>query len=254
MLEWIYIGGFLKRSVLSMKIFNTNKLNIGKLGKRKKYLCMFLIFLYVLSEPVLLCGCASPDDGIIIDVPDAGAPESNGRDDNNEAVNELVNETVPAEKQEPRTQFVYIYVCGAVELPGVYSLREGSRIYEAVEMAGGLTGDADGTCLNMARQISDGEQVVILTQTEAAELKAAGINPAGGTDGGNSAKTDSCLVNINTAGMAELTTVPGIGEGRAQAIINYREKTGSFGSIEDIKNVEGIKDGLFSKIKDKITV
>ena len=148
---------------------------------------------------------------------------------------------------------VYIYVCGAVELPGVYSLRQGSRLYEAVELAGGLTADADENCLNMARPITDGEQVVILTQEEALALKEAGTYfcPAGDTA---QAAQDSGLVNINTATVTELTSVSGIGASRAQAIVDYREKNGSFGSIEDIKRVDGIKDGLFSKIKDKITI
>lgn len=225
-----------------------NKFNISK---RKKYFCMFFIFLYVLSEPVLLCGCASAEDGLVIAVSE------------DESEDESESGTVPAPPKENMTEvsllgeepgMAYIYVCGAVELPGVYCLREGSRIYEAVELAGGLTGDADDTCLNMARQITDGEQVVILTQAEAAERKAAGTYPASGPAADTAAPSASGRVNINTADTAELTTVSGIGESRAQAIIDYREKNGGFHSIEDIKNVEGIKDGLFSKIKDKITI
>ena len=71
-------------------------------------------------------------------------------------------------------QQLYVYLCGAVALPGVYCLAEGSRLYEAVELAGGLTQDADENCLNMARQITDGEQIVVLTLEEAASLKEAG--------------------------------------------------------------------------------
>lgn len=150
---------------------------------------------------------------------------------------------------------VYIYVCGAVVLPGVYNLAQGSRLYEAVELAGGLTAEADENCLNMARQIVDGEQVVIWTQEEALALQEAGAYtyPSGNVAQGTADK-DTGLVNINTATVVELTTVSGIGEGRAQAIVEYREKHGSFESIDEIKKVDGIKDGLFAKIKDKITI
>ena len=96
---------------------------------------------------------------------------------------------------------------------------------------------------------------MILTQEEASALREAGAYayPPGDAAQGVSAQ-DPGLVNINTATVTELTTVSGIGASRAQAIVDYRERNGSFGSIDDIKKVDGIKDGLFSKIKDKITI
>ncbi len=107
----------------------------------------------------------------------------------------------------------------------------------------------------MARQITDGEQIVILTLDEAASLKEAGAYAYPAEPSAQAAAPQKAgLVNINTATVQELTSVSGIGESRALAIIDYREKNGRFGSIEDIKNVDGIKDGLFSKIKDKITI
>jgi competence protein ComEA len=139
-------------------------------------------------------------------------------------------------------QSVYVYVCGAVNEAGVYELDEGSRLYEAIELAGGMSEDADTTYLNMARVLTDGEQVVVYTVTETLSLRE------------EEAQARLGLVNINTADITELTTISGIGESRAKAIIDYREKNGAFSSIEDIKNVDGIKDGLFSKIKDKITI
>lgn len=219
----------------------------------KKFVCVLCVFLMVLFEPLLLCGCASARDEVTIalenEEPDMS--ESGGRelpDKDRAEVSFLDEETGAVDGIEPPQ--VYIYVCGAVVLPGVYSLKQGSRLYEAVELAGGLTADADESCLNMARQIADGEQVVILTQEEAQALKEAGTYtyPSGDTT------QDTGLVNINTATVTELTTVSGIGANRAQAIVDYREKNGCFGSIEDIKKVDGIKDGLFAKIKDKITI
>lgn len=222
----------------------------------KKSVCVVCVFLYALFEPVLLCGCTASRDEVAMALADeqsvvqesaASMTEVSFPDEAAGAANENAAESEPPQ--------VYIYVCGAVELPGVYGLRQGSRLYEAVELAGGLTADADENCLNMARQITDGEQVVILTQEESLALKEAGGYPClSGDPAQETAAQDLGLVNINTATAAELTTVSGIGAGRAQAIIDYREQNGSFASIDEIKKVDGIKDGLFSKIKDKITV
>lgn len=229
-----------------------NRIKKNKIKFSKKYVCMLCVFLFALFEPVLLCGCASAQDEVMMTLnnEDAAVPEAI---DKKMTEVSFLEETISAETESELSQ-VYIYVCGAVELPGVYSLRQGSRLYEAIELAGGLTGDADENCLNMARQITDGEQVVILTQEEATLLKETGKYPVLESGQQETSGSSSGLVNINTATIAELTTVSGIGEGRAQAIIDYREQNGSFGSIEDIKKVDGIKDGLFSKIKDKITV
>lgn len=195
----------------------------------------------VLCCLVLLCGCGidSSEEDIVIRMSDEGESCTDLSDENMTSVSEIVNET-------QTSVMLFVHVCGAVVNPGVYQLEPGSRLYEAVERAGGLTEDADGTCLNMARELSDGEQVLILTKEEMATM------PHVPTD---SQRTQTLgLVNINTATLAELTTVSGIGESRAQAIIAYREANGSFRCIEDIKQVDGIKDGLFSKIKDQITV
>lgn len=190
---------------------------------------------------VLLCGCGadSSEDDIVIRLSDEEESHTDLLDENMTSVSEIVNETQPSE-------MLFVHVCGAVANPGVYQLEPGSRLYEAVDCAGGLTDNADGTCLNMARELSDGEQVLILTKEEMAAM------PHTPTD--SQCTQTPGLVNINTATLAELTTVSGIGESRAQAIIAYREANGAFRCIEDVKQVDGIKDGLFSKIKDQITV
>lgn len=212
----------------------------------KKYWSVFFLIVFPL---ILLCGCAADQDEITMALLDAETAEAQSAGQEEMTLVSLLAEEAVLEPAQ-----IYVYICGAVELPGVYCLEEGSRLYEAVELAGGMTNDADKNCLNMARQIVDGEQIVILTQKEADLQKEAGVYqyPAEQSMQGTTAQK-SDLVNINTATVAELTTVSGIGESRALAIIAYREKNGKFGSIEEIKKVDGIKDGLFSKIKDKIT-
>lgn len=212
----------------------------------KKYWSVFLLAFFSL---LLLCGCATDQDEITMTLLEAETAQAQSVEQE-----ELTHRSSLEEEAVLEPTQIYVYICGAVELPGVYCLKEGSRLYEAVALAGGMTDDADKNCLNMARQIVDGEQILILTQKEAALQKEAGVYryPAEESMQGAAAQKSN-LVNINTATVAELTTVSGIGESRALAIIAYREKNGNFGSIEEIKKVDGIKDGLFSKIKDKIT-
>lgn len=166
-----------------------------------------------------------------------------------------------------KKEILYVYVCGAVSAPGVYELEPGSRMYEAVEMAGGMTSEAAQEYINLAQKIEDGEQVWIPSRGEVKTYQEAGREvpaiPGAGTGsrsaGGaasQKAGTDAAdsKINLNTASKEELMTLSGIGEARAEAILSYREQKGSFRTIEDIMKVPGIKDAAFQKIKDKIAV
>ncbi len=145
-----------------------------------------------------------------------------------------------------------VYICGEVHTPGLYTCEPDTRIADVVVMAGGLTPEADDTCVNMAAKVSDAQQIVITRKGEQTDAGAAGLDSSSGAASGNTQA--SGLVNINTADEAALKTLPGIGEQKAKAIITYRQNGGTFSKPEDIMNVSGIKDGAFSKIKDLITV
>ena len=160
-----------------------------------------------------------------------------------------------------------VHICGAVSAPGVYELPAGSRIIDAVEAGGGFLPEADEACCNLAEEIVDGCQIYIMTKSESCAdgqtEKKAGIQTSPDSDmqttdrnvRSNSAPAlENGLVNLNTADVAALMTLPGIGESRAKAIISYREQHGAFAQIEDIMKISGIKQAAFSKIKDKITV
>ncbi len=159
-----------------------------------------------------------------------------------------------AESEAPPV--IYVHVCGEVENPGVYELPEGSRAFEALEAAGGFTEQAAADCLNLAAVVSDGMQLRVLTQAEAEGLSMEEIGRLTGQEasGSSSSSDGPAPVNINTAGKEELMTLSGIGESRAGDIIRYRTENGGFKKIEEIKNVPGIKDAMFQKIKDSITV
>ena len=147
---------------------------------------------------------------------------------------------------------IYVYICGEVINPGVYELSGDSRIYEAVDAAGGFTENAARECVNLASKVSDGMQITIYNREEAASLQADSASVGG--NAGKSGTSGSGLVNLNTATKEELMTLKGIGESKAEDIIRYREKSGGFKKIEDIMKISGIKEAGFQKIKDNITV
>ncbi len=146
----------------------------------------------------------------------------------------------------------YIYICGAVNQPGVYPIEENMRICDAVRLAGGFAPGADEEWLNQAEPIRDGEKVVVYTSEETAVMKEA--CPAAGPEEGASAAGSDGKINLNTATREELMSLTGIGEAKADAILKYRSENGSFSSIEEIQNISGIKSGVFEKIRDRITV
>lgn len=177
------------------------------------------------------------------------------------------NESEAVSDKEMQQAMIYVDVCGAVANPGVFQLAAGSRVFQAIEAAGGYLPEAALTCVNRAGVLTDGQQLYILTQEEMerqgldpAEMAKASdgqMNGSAGTGQNTGVATQvqqDNRININTADEAQLTTLTGIGATRAQAIIAYREENGPFAAIEDIMNVQGIKEGTFAKIKDEIVV
>lgn len=163
---------------------------------------------------------------------------------------------------------IYVDVDGAVLRPGVYSLPDNARVFDAVDAAGGLLPEACSEILNQAEHVSDGQKLYIMTKEEwEAQKELGGSQEWTGTQEGTGkqgqngtqgtqkqAEQDDGLVDLNRATESELCTLPGIGQTRAQAIIAYREASGGFRSIDEIQNVSGIKSGTYEKIKNKIKV
>ena len=197
--------------------------------------CLMLLLLY---------GCAyqgqtAPAVNLLPVEDTAGEPD----DWQTEALQQTAEETDAAGSVSPRArQQLAVYVCGAVAAPGVYELPAGSRVYEAIALAGGMTDEAAQTAVNQAELLTDGQMIEIPTMEQQQEKAAA-----------EEARTDG-LVNINTADLEELKTLPGIGDSKARSIIAYREKNGAFGMPEDIKHVDGIGDGVFAKLEGCIKV
>lgn len=163
--------------------------------------------------------------------------------------------------ERTETTEIYVFVCGQVVNPGVYRLPEGSRICDAIDMAGGCLETADINVVNQAERLTDGAKIYIPAPGEELSSGVAGVSDFGTASSVNSdLQADSsdgmCAgkLNLNTATREELLMLPGIGETKADAILEYRDSHGSFTSIEELMNIAGIKQGVFDNVKEYITV
>lgn len=243
--------------------------------------------LLVIWAIVCLTGCTRREDAFLEEITsdseeieDIEGTEGMGNADGTETAGEKQPEEKQPEEKQPEentilpaaqiSQTIFVDICGAVANPGVYELDEGSRIFQAVDAAGGYLPEAAQNYLNKARSLMDGQQIYVPTEEEIAEHLEAiaakapeALQGSESQDAGNVERPESStaeesgsdlVINLNTADTSQLCTLSGIGQSKAEAIIAYREEHGGFTSVEEIMNVEGIKEGTFSKIKDKISV
>lgn len=214
------------------------KIKTKEFGKEKVYCFLFFILL-----TILVSGCDDEEEKVSLEELLAG---QEFMDDHNDILqNDALQET--EQKEQPETGVlptVWVHVCGEVEVPGIYELPAGSRVYDCLVLAGGFTAAADTTYYNLAETISDGMKIEIPSREQSGKP---------GEVQGDTVEKEK-FVNINTATTQELQTLPGIGASRAADIIAYREKQGKFKDTAEIMKVSGIKESVYEKIKDKITV
>ena len=153
------------------------------------------------------------------------------------------NQTMTTDSIETEPVKIYVYVCGQVMKPDVYPMMSDARIYEVIAAAGGATSEADLQQMNLADRLADGQRIYV-------PAKGESMYNAEDTED----KMSNGLVNINTATTEQLQTLPGIGQAKAKAIVAYREANGNFSSIEDLRNVPGIKEGVFGQVQSLICV
>ncbi len=202
-----------------------------KIKQSKKSVVLF--FFGIMT--VLLCACGKKTEIYLDAIEDSEQSE--------QVLNtEVTADCDKADADVDGNGTLFVYVCGAVQSPGVYEVEAGSRIYSAVQMAGGLSYDAKEGVINMAEPLADGMMIQIPRQGE----DMSGV--------GDEAEVEDDRVNLNTASAADLMTLPGIGQSKADTIIQFREDNGPFTAIEDIMKIAGIKDGVFQKIKNQIKV
>lgn len=158
--------------------------------------------------------------------------------------------------KEKENKTIMVDISGEIITPGVVKLPEGSRIIDAITAAGGKTEDADLSKVNLAYILDDGVQLYIPRYNEKLEKEIVQTEQGVGIiqEGINTTSKKDSKVNINTANKEKLATLPGIGEGTAEKIIEYRSKTGKFKTIDEIKKIPGIGESKFKSLKDKITI
>jgi len=171
---------------------------------------------------------------------------------NNEIAN-LTEEDMEEEIEE--YDEIILHIVGAVKNPGIVRIKEGSRIVDVIEAAGGITEDADVSKINLAYIVEDGQKIFIPSITdEITEETEYVTSESGDNIIVDNNEGENIMVNINKATQTELETLPGIGPAMALRIIEHREENGKFENIEDIKNVKGIGDAKFENIKNNICV
>ena len=249
-----------------MRLYKENKLNI--IAKYKRSLVTVTGLILSLLFLSLFASCKSRDEGLVAVYEDETVA-SDLSDDVTDGETEREGESATESESETETvtlqvddgsidtdsaviKDIKVYVCGAVQRPDVYEISADSRIVDAVSAAGGFAIDAYPEAMNLAETVSDGSRIYVPTKEEVDAL--AVVYSDTGSGSGDTMSDSTGRVNINTATLEELTTLPGIGDTRARAIIDYREQNGAFGNIEDIMQVTGIKEKSFSKIKDSICV
>lgn len=160
--------------------------------------------------------------------------------------------------QNEEEEIIIVHIAGEVKKPGIVKIKEGARIADIIEEAGGLTEKANIININLAYIIEDGQKITIPSKEQKVEVEQEGYiqteNGVGIIDEEQGGSNKNQLVNINKATKEELQTLQGIGESTADKIITYRKENGNFKQIEDIKNVPGIGDAKYENIKDKISV
>lgn len=175
--------------------------------------------------------------------------EEEAPDDNSVEVNAEPIKEVKGENQLTKgTKMIVVEIKGEVANPDVYEISEGSIIRDLITKAGGLTNEANIGKINRADKLRDNQLIVIPNKNE---LSNANTNINVSKEGNTA---EEGIININTASLEELQKINGVGEVKAKSIINYREKNGGFKSIDEMKNIEGIGDKTFEKMKDQITI
>lgn len=242
---------------------------------RKIYQWKKVFFVSCLLWTAYLCaGCTKSDEVTVYEPDTAGvlvaetAAEDSKNEDRGHETDENSQSTTEGSKDEgiaqdtenacPEEAVIYVQVCGAVHRPGVYELHTGDRVFQAIELAGGMTDAANGQAINQACEVSDGQMIYVYSNEEWHEICEGNISKIPDAmmtaDGQQEVPSQDGKIDINLADAETLTDLSGIGKTLAGRIIEYRDSKGKFQSIEEIKNVSGIGDSLFEKIKDHIKV
>ncbi|MBR3755487.1 MAG: helix-hairpin-helix domain-containing protein [Firmicutes bacterium] len=207
----------------------------------EKQIKIAVIALVVITALLLFGGKGEKDEIVVVT---EGEPQAELNVDKDDEMSDNLSGTIESETAQRSNLKMVVDISGCVKKPGIYEMQDGTRLYEVVQMAGGLTKDADIDAINQAELVTDGQKILIPGK--------ANENHSGNTISGTISQNGK--ININHADNMTLQQIPGIGPATAEKIIQYRETNGLFKTIEDIKNIEGIGEKTFKKMEDKICV
>lgn len=208
-----------------------------KRKKKRKAVCISILLV------LLFCVGCSTEDGTNVRIKqkteEASAGSVSGKEKGPEEPSAEASEHTVSQGS------ITVYVCGGVVRPGIYTVDGSARMMAAVEAAGGMTPEADADALNLAQYMTDGQMIRVPLQGEAQQQEENMGEPEAMQDG---------RIDLNTADAAQLMTIPGVGQSKADAILQYRQEHGKFDKIEDIMQISGIKEASFRKMEPYICV
>ena len=207
------------------------------LSKKEKIILIIIVIFILLFIGYYIISKASNSDYISLETEE----------------NDIIEEQTEEQENLQEENFIVVHITGAVKKQGVIELKEGSRISDAIESAGGATKEADLSKINLAYIVKDGQKIYVPNKNDKEETNNI-TEDAGENVIQNDTTSKQEKVNINTASQTELETLNGIGPSTALKIINYRQQNGNFKKIEDVKNVPGIGDSKYEGIKENICV
>ncbi len=207
------------------------------LSKKEKIILIIIVIFILLFIGYYIISKASNSDYISLETEE----------------NDIIEEQTEEQENLQEESFIVVHITGAVKKQGVIELKEGSRISDAIESAGGATKEADLSKINLAYIVKDGQKIYVPNKNDKEETNNI-TEDAGENVIQNDTTSKQEKVNINTASQTELETLNGIGPSTALKIINYRQQNGNFKKIEDVKNVPGIGDSKYEGIKENICV
>jgi competence protein ComEA len=212
------------------------------------FIALIIIMLVLGAGVAIFSKVLAPSDEVLALSPNRGEVLKNPT-----TIDDEITENMPAVSQAPLEGFIYVHITGAVKRPGVYKMPSFSRVVQVVELAGNFLPLAQTDEINLAEILKDGQKIMVpfvKIQTTGSSNSISSskniVNPV--------RKSFSNGVNINTADEAGLDCLPGIGPSTAKKIIEYRNTNGSFKAIEELKNVPGIREGKFGRIKEFVRV
>lgn len=211
-----------------------------------------IAYMFLMGVIFMCCGCAGTKDTRMY-LQAETQDESQIQD--HSQIRDVPRTQETGSDSDTQEQTCFVYVCGAVRRPGVFELPRGSRVYEAIALAGGMRKNAYEKAINQAEPIEDGQMIEVLTVEEYENRNKQGWKQSTDVSDQTPDRTQQDgRIDINTATMEQLMTLQGIGQAKAANIIAYRESNGGFSAPEEIMNVSGIGEGVYAKIQDKITV